>query len=146
MATFELEGIDDLIADMRRRGELTGEVATAVLQAGAEGVKRGWREAIEAKGLVKSGDMLNSVGYKPTPKKTGNGWAIDISLQGTDHRGVRNGEKGAWLHYGTSKIKGTRWVDMAEELAEGYATPAMREAWESYLETGQVPTVTISQK
>lgn len=144
MARFELEGIDEMLSDMRRMGELTGDVATAVLQAGAEGVKRAWREAADRKGLVDTGDMLESIGFSHTPKTAGDIKYIDIYPQGKDHKGVRNAEKAFVLHYGTSRIKPTRWVDLADELSETYAVPAMQKVWEDYLTSGQVPNVPLT--
>lgn len=145
MARFELDGIDEMLTEMRRMGELTGDVATAVLQAGAEGVKRAWREAAERKGLVDTGDMLESIGFPAMPRSAGDVKYIDIYPQGKDHKGIRNAEKAFVLHYGTSKIPATRWVDLADELSEGYAVPAMQKVWDEYLATGKVPTVQLSK-
>ena len=79
------------------------------------------------------------------PKTDGGVKYIDIYPQGKDRKGVRNAEKAFLLHYGTSKIKPTRWVDEAESRGEAYALPAMERVWNQYLETGAVPDVPLTK-
>ena len=50
---------------------------------------------------------------------------------GKDKHGVRNVEKAFILHYGRSNMKGDRFVDEAERIAEENAIPAMQEVWEN---------------
>ena len=138
MARFDMSGLQPVIDEMRKLGEESGEAAEAVLMAGAEGVKRAWRMAAEKHGHVAFGDMLNSIGYARHPQKTGDALSIDIYPQGKDRKGVRNAEKAFVLHYGTSKLAGSHWVDTADAYSEREAIPAMVETWESFIETGKI--------
>lgn len=131
MARFESDGIDALISEMNREGALVGKAADAVLLAGAEGVKRAWQEAAEKHGLRDTGDMIKSIGYSRSVKSVGDWKQVDIFPQGSDRKGVRNAEKAFVLHYGTSKIPATHWVDDADALSEQYALPLMQAAWDS---------------
>lgn len=144
MARFNVSGMDETIREMRRLGEESGDAARAMLQAGAEKVKTGWRAAIMSHELVRSGDMLGSVGFKRNPKKTGDMLSIEVYPQGVDYKGVRNAEKAFILHYGTSTHTPTRFVDDAETMGEAMAVPAMEEIWDRYIQTGTVPKVALT--
>lgn len=144
MARFDTSGLDDIIRDMRKLGEESGDAAKAMLQAGAEGVKKAWKQAAEEHGLHDTGDMIDSIGFAREPKDIGGIMYIDIYPQGTDHKGVRNATKAFMLHYGTSKIPATRWVDDADAYSEDYAIPAMAEIWNEFIETGRVPRVNLT--
>lgn len=141
MARFDMSGLEDVIRDMERMGEKSGDVAKAMLFAGAEKVKSAWRSAVESHGLVDTGDMLESIGYKRNPKKVGDDISVEIYPQGTDRKGVRNAEKAFILHYGTSSRRGTRFVDDADRMSESDAIPAMEAVWGQFIETGSVPNV-----
>lgn len=144
MARFDTSGLDETIREMRRMGEESGDVATAMLQAGAEEVKKAWQLAAEEHGLRDTGDMIASIGFSREPKDIGGIKSIDIYPQGTDRHGVRNAEKAFILHYGTSKLAATHWVDDADRYSEDYAIPAMTDVWEEFLATGKVPRVNLT--
>ena len=144
MARFIMIGLDDVIRDMARMGEKSGDAAKAMLFAGAEKVKSAWRSAVESHGLVDTGDMLESIGYARKTKEIGDALSIDIYPQGTDRKGVRNAEKAFILHYGTSSRPGTRFVDDADRMSEAEAIPAMEAVWGQFIETGSVPNVPAS--
>lgn len=144
MARFSTSGIDDIIRDMRKMGETSGDAAKAMLQAGAEEVKKAWKQAAEEHELRDTGDMIASIGFAREPKSINDVLTIDIYPQGTDHKGVRNAEKAFVLHYGTSKLPATRWVDDADRYSEQYAIPAMEKAWDEFIETGRPPVVTLT--
>lgn len=144
MARFDTSGLDDTIREMRKLGEESGEAATAMLQAGAEGVKKAWRLAAEEHGLRDFGDMIESIGFARKPKDIGGIKEIDIYPQGKDRKGVRNAEKAFILHYGTSKLDATYWVDDADRYSEDFAIPAMQAVWDEYVATGRVPRVNLT--
>jgi len=144
MARFETSGLDELLTDMRKRQQLTGDVAKAVLQAGAEGVKKAWKLAAEEHGLRDTGDMIESIGFAHEPKGAGDVLFIDIYPQGKDHKGVRNAQKAFVLHYGTSKMPATYWVDDADAYSADFAVPAMQAVWDEFGRTGQVPQVELT--
>ena len=140
MARLDVTGMEDTIREMQRLGQQSGDAAKAMLQVGAEKVKSGWRAAIMYHELVKTGEMLGSVGYKP-PKEVGGMLSVDIYPQGVDSKGVRNAEKAFINHYGASRHPATRFVDDAEKMGTAMAIPAMEEAWGEFVETGNVPKV-----
>jgi hypothetical protein len=144
MARFETDGLDAMIEEMHRMQQLTGHVARAVLQAGAEGVKKAWKLAAEEHGLRDTGDMIESIGFAREPKSAGDVKFIDIYPQGTDRKGVRNAEKAFILHYGHSKADPTYWVDDADAYSADFAVPAMEEVWAQFLATGEVPQVELT--
>ena len=132
MARFNTSGLDDVLAEMKREGELVGPAADAMLLAGAEQVKEAWRRSAEEHGHRATGAMIDSIGYPRKPKQAGDVRSIDIYPQGKDAKGVRNAEKAFVLHYGTSKMKGSGWVDDADKYSEETAIPAMIQVWENY--------------
>lgn len=144
MARFDVSGLEETIREMQRLGQESGDAAKAMLQAGAEKVKAAWRWATESHGLVDTGDMLESIGFARNPKQIGDMMSIDIYPQGKDRKGVRNAEKAFILHYGTSKIAPTRFVDDADKRSEAEVIPAMEEIWDKYVQTGTVPKVPLS--
>ena len=138
MARFDMSGLDPIIDDMRKYGEESGEAAQAMIMAGAEAVAEAWRRAARDHELIDTGDMLSSIGYPRKPKDIGQALSIDIYPQGKDHKGTRNAEKAFVLHYGTSRMKATRWVDTADAYSEETAVPAMAKIWEDFIATGRV--------
>lgn len=144
MARFDMSGLDEMIREMRRMGETSGEAAKAMLQAGAEAVKAAWQRSAEEHGLRDTGDMITSIGFARDPKEIGGVLSIDIYPQGKDRHGVRNAEKAFVLHYGTSKIPPTRWVDDADHYSESTAITAMQSIWDEFVATGKVPRVALT--
>ena len=70
MARFDTSGIDDIIDQLVRMGEGTGEIADSMLMAGAEEVKKAWKQAAKSHKLKDTGDMINSIGYANSPKNS----------------------------------------------------------------------------
>ena len=134
MARFEMEGFDELLADMKRQGELVGEVADRMLMAGAEEVKKAWRQSAERVPHRVSGDLINSIDYTRKPKTAGDIRTIDIYPQGKDRKGVRNAEKAFILNYGTKTRTASHWVDDADRASGEPVMQAMTEIWEKHLE------------
>lgn len=132
MARFDFEGLDEVLASMKRHGELTGAVADKMIAAGAEIVKESWQESARRHGHLDTHDMINSIGYKPS-KRSGDVRSVDIFPQGKDRKGVRNAEKAFILHYGSSSIKGSHWVDEAEDIAEERVVQTFERIWDEHL-------------
>ncbi len=133
MARFDTSGIDDIVEEMRRMGELTGETADAMLLAGAEEVKKAWQTSAEIHGLRDTGAMIESIGYSRTPKTIDGIRQIDIYPQGKDRKGIRNAEKAFLNHYGTSRITATHWVDDADEMSAEPVQNAMEREFEKLI-------------
>ena len=133
MARFDMSGLNSVIDEMRRLEEDTGPTAERMIMAGAEEVKKAWRRSAEEHNHRDTGDMIESIGYPRQPFKIGDALGIDIYPQGVDHKGVRNAEKAFILHYGTSKLHGSRWVDDADRFSEDTAVPEMKRIWDEYV-------------
>lgn len=134
MARFDVSGLDETIEEMKRLGQMTGQTADAMLMAGAEEVRKAWRQSAEEHRHRDTGDMIASIGFARKPKEIGSIRAIHIYPQGKDKRNIRNAEKAFILHYGTTKIRGSRWVDDADKISEQTVVPAMIRVWEQFLQ------------
>lgn len=134
MALFEGDGFEELLAELKKDGELLSEAAPEILAAGAEIVAAEWRRAIEAHGLIDTGDMLESVGPSEVTN-TSQEKKIAVYPQGRDRKGIRNAEKAFINHYGASRRKATHFVDDAETKANEPAVEAMAAVWYEKLES-----------
>ena len=134
MARFDVSGLDETIEDMKRMGQMSGEVADSMLRAGAEEVRIAWRQSAEEHRHRDTGDLIAAIGYARKPKEVGSIRSIDIYPQGKDRKGIRNAEKAFILHYGTRRIKGSRWVDDADRKSEETVVPAMIRVWEKFID------------
>lgn len=117
-------GADEFIRDLQKLGAEMPQVERAMLQAGGQVMAEdGWKAEITDRDLVDSGAMRDHVTYKV---KSGKGrLRAEITATGQDSRGVRNAAKAFYLHYGTSKIQPTHWIDPAESRAMPGTTAAM---------------------
>lgn len=137
MAQFSTDGIDQIAAEMAWMGEAAGETADEMLLAGAEEVKRAWQETAEAHGYHNSGDMIESIRADKAPKSDANDVRrISVYPRGEDRKGVRNAEKAFLLHYGTSKIHGSHWVDEADQDAGPMVQDVFEKIWDRHLKGG----------
>ena len=134
MARFDVSGLDETIEEMKRLGQMTGQTADAMLMAGADEVRKAWRQSAEEHRHRDTGDMIASIGFARKPKDVGSIRSIDIYPQGKDKRNIRNAEKAFILHYGTTKIRGSRWIDDADKISEQTVVPAMIRVWEQFLQ------------
>ena len=134
MARFDVSGLDETIEEMKRLGQMTGQTADAMLMAGAEEGRKAWRQSAGEHRHRDTGDMIASIGFARKPKEIGSIRSIDIYPQGKDKRNIRNAEKAFILHYGTTKIRGSRWVDDADKISEQTVVPAMIRVWEQFLQ------------
>lgn len=131
MAQFSTDGIDQIAAEMAWMGEAAGEVADEMLLAGAEEVKRAWKETAERHGYRETGDMIESIRADKVPKSDANDVRrISVYPRGEDRKGVRNAEKAFLLHYGTSRIRGSHWIEEAEQKA----LPTVQQVFEDILD------------
>ncbi len=150
MARFETEGLDEIVESMKKQGELAGEVANKMLLAAAEDVKQAWRQEAERRQFRDSGEMINSIDFKGSPKTVADVKTIDIYPQGKDKRGVRNAEKAFILHWGTTgaraqkkrlkkkKFSGpgiprTLWVDEADKESGLRVMETYTRIWDDFL-------------
>ena len=115
MASFECQGLDEMINQMRKLGQLDGPIVAEMLDTAAEIIRDGWIDSAERHGHVDTGAMVNSIDF---PVK-GDARALyrDIYPQGNDAKGVSN-------------------VDEAERKAGPAAIAACQSIWDSFLASG----------
>lgn len=144
---IETSGIDEIIDQMGKMKQLSGDAAKAMLNAGGNVFQREWISEAERRRHRKSGAMIKSIGFSK-PKDRGNGLQIDIYPQGKDKRGTRNSVKAFVLHHGRKagpdgkgEIKADEWVKSVVVNATDESNQAMADAWGKFIATGDVPTV-----
>lgn len=141
MARLNVTGLDEVINDMARMQQMTGKVADAMILTGAAVLREKWQESAQEHGHVDTWAMHDSI-YFPKEPKTINGMRmLDVYPQGKDEKGVRNAEKAFILHYGSSRIDASYWVDYADKIADQPAGMAMIRIWDEFIETGKIPQV-----
>ena len=133
MARFETTGLNDVIKQMEKFGELLGPTADEMLLASAEVVKQEWKQAAEEAGHRDTGAMIASIGYPRKPKTINDIKSIDIYPRGKDERGMSNASKAFLLNYGTAHIKGSRFVEVADRRSGPKVERVMKEIWEKRL-------------
>lgn len=136
MAKLSFDGLDDVVKQMEKMGQMGGKVAEEMLLAGAAEMEKAWQESIRRFGHVKYGDMLKSVGStKIKPVKTG-GKTLEVYPKGKDRKGVRNVEKAFILHYGKKGLDASHFVEAAEKEGEPKAAAAMEARWDRFIQKG----------
>lgn len=149
MARFDVEGLDIIVEDMKRKGELAGETAERMLMAGAEEVKQAWKGEAERRRFRDTSAMINSIGFPRSVKRASDVLSVDIYPQGKDKKGTRNAEKAFILHWGTTSnaaqkrrkkkkfsgpgIPRTLWVDDADKAAGPRVMDAYTRIWDAFL-------------
>lgn len=133
MARFRTDGLDDLMQEMMRMGEDTGPIADRILLAGAEVIRRCWKIAAESHGHRDTGDMIQSINYAKKPKTVKGLKTIDIYPQGKNKNKVRNAEVAFILHYGSSKLPGSHWIDDADDMSAPEVESVASEIWNEEL-------------
>jgi hypothetical protein len=133
MARFSTSGIDEIIDQMKGMGALISPTADRMLMRGAEEVKKAWKLSAAMHGFRHTGDMINSVGYRKKPDEVEGIKRVDIYPQGKDRKGIRNAEKAFYLHYGTSKVAASNWVDEADELSADPVQAVMEDEFDQFL-------------
>lgn len=142
MARFTIDGMDEIIAQMKEMHELTGSVADAMLIKGAEESKRVWVSIAKSYPLKQSGKMIESIGYAKGVKSTGDAKYIEVYPRGS-YEGKSNAMKGFMVNYRDGK--GAGWVNTVHEYEEDYIVNGMTDVWNEFLATGVVPNVSYPQ-
>ena len=135
MASLNVSGFDELIDELKAAGQMANEeLVGEMLRAGAEEVKKAWKEVATERDFHDSGDMIESIGFARKPKDIADARIIEVYPQGTDKKtGVRNAEKAFLLHYGWSSFSPTHWVDEADERATEPAIKAMERVFNAHM-------------
>lgn len=140
MANFTMTGLDEMLADMTRKGQRSGQIAIAMCNIGAGIIKDEWVQVATEHDFIDTGEMIASIGFPAPVTNMGSFLYRDIYPQGKDSKGVRNAEKAFILHYGSSKLSASYWVDEADNKAVPKVESALQEAWYKFCEDGTIPT------
>lgn len=116
-------GADELARDLQRLGDNMPQVERAMLEAGGQVMAQAWQSAIDAHGFVLTGSMRDNV--RPKVRKVHGSQRAEITSLGADDHKVRNAAKAYILHYGTSRISASHWIDGAEQEGTGPSVDAM---------------------
>ena len=139
----EVDGLDQVIDQMARMGELTGKAARAMLKAGANETQREWIATIKRMGHVRTGDMWRAVAATRVRKKGG---LLETAVypQGSSTKGVHkkqttaNALKAYVIHHSRP---GDGMVDKITKNAAPDVEQAMGNVWGEFVNTGKVPKV-----
>lgn len=123
-------GAQELMDQLARETERLERKATEMLGEAGKVVVQAWQDVITEHGHVKTGDMKNSVRASAV-KKSGDAYVSSIYPHGRDRYKQSNATKAFVLHYGTSRIKGDHFVDIAEERAGDATMEAMERVWQT---------------
>lgn len=137
MAQMTINGMEEVIREMGRMGQLTGEVADEMLLEGGKVMKTAWQDKIKRFGHVDTGDMKKSVRGTKKPKVVMGVKTLEVYPRGKDHKGVRNAEKAFVLHYGKSTKAGSHFVEAVVEEGAPAAEKAMAARWDQFLQRGE---------
>lgn len=145
MASFEIRGMDDLMAQLDRLGKFD-EIAPKMMDAGMEILQK--EVVAEASKHKDTGEMVDSIkptgleagfggGYymctRPTGYASGKGkWknARKGKGEGKGRRKIRNMEKMVWLEYGVKGRPAVPVITKAVIRAEPQVIEAMRQVFE----------------
>lgn len=135
MARLNAQGFDEVLDCLDTLSAGIGAVADEALDNAApdmaDSLKKGIREAAD-RGYAK-GALADSV--VPTKaKKNQYGRFVAVRVVGRDKRGTRNGEKLAYLEYGTSRQAARPVLDKAMRRAEPKCMKKMQETIGKYID------------
>jgi hypothetical protein len=134
MAGIRFEGIDELIADLEKVTDLSGDAMESMLDAEAAVVTKAHKKELESLGLRRTGQLIASVA-EGNRSQRGFSHEIDVWPQGTRSNGVRNAEVGFILEYGAPKkhLPALNWMKSANEGCEDEAVEAASDAYDKFL-------------
>ena len=146
---IETTGIDEVLKQMGKMQQLTGDAAKAMLNAGGNVLQRTWIDEAERRKHRKSGKMIENIGFGK-PKSKGGTLQVEVypqgygNPQGKKKTRTRNSVKAFVLHHGRGgkrPIKAEHWVDSIVAKATNESNQAMADVWGKFLATSDVPTV-----
>lgn len=129
MAKMNFKGFQVVSEEFLRLEREAPEAIDRMLTESADILIREQKASIEKHKLVDTGALRDSI--KATPiRRTGISANLQVYPQGKDKKGVENAEKGFIHEYGTSKIKGKRWMSKASKIADPLIEAKQAEIWE----------------
>ncbi len=126
----DVDGLDDIIADLKRFGDESEDMAEEMLETAGEVMEDEWREEIERRGLVDTGSMRDSV--KTTVNKGKK--TADTYPRKKDKKGTSNAAKAFIAHHGKAgHQKATYFVNDIQEKGGARAHAAMQQVLDKKL-------------
>lgn len=135
MANYEMNGFDELARQLEQVSDLDGiapEMLNEALPILESELKKTVREEAD-KGYA-TGDMEQSI-KKSRARRNQYGYFGIVRPTGKDKKGIRNMEKLAYLHYGTSKQPARPVVTKAVFRAESKIIGKMQECYNRMVES-----------
>lgn len=159
MPKLSVEGIAELARDMEQEPLRAALLTHKMLLAGAEIVRKGWKQAAEENKFKRTGELIAAINYNKSVKKLGDLRYVEIYPQGKNRQGTKYAAIAYILHFGTEGSKAlsnsysaraaarararlrekkyagrpgipaTLWVNRAEELSASAAVDEMRRIW-----------------
>lgn len=124
---FESFGFDELAKELDKLGKVD-ELAPKMLKAAAPILEKELKSQVkqEADRGYANGDLEKSIrANKPGENHLGH--YVSVTAKGKDRKGMRNNEKLAYLHYGTSKQMARPVISKAIKNTEKDCLDAMQE-------------------
>lgn len=137
MAHIEYDGFDEVLKKLDKLSKKSevDEIAKKAVDQAKDIVANSMRSALSSSeyGPRSTGSIAASV--KPTESKINSYGAYSVARPtGRDARGMRNGEKAAYLEYGTPHMAARPWRGRATSSAEGPAKTAMENVLRAEME------------
>lgn len=125
MASFSVEGLDDLMKDLDSLD--IDQIAPIMLEEAVPILERNVKN--RASVHKETGEMQKSIKHTKS-KRTGDGYSITVRPTGKDKKGVRNMEKACYLEFGTSKQGATPVISPAVRESEEPIAKKMQEVFD----------------
>lgn len=127
MARMTVDGFE---ITENRLGKLGRSMIRRIVEAGAGAAEKVMSDNIRARGHVRTGDMLESVGQNEYREFLGGG-SVEVYPQGEDRGGVRNATKAYVINYGRGGTRkrgkmGDRFITGNEAQTESAVVAAMQ--------------------
>ena len=137
MATITVDGLEELMNDLKAVSEIPDSVANEMLDRQADIVIKAQKSRISSIGLVDSGQLMRSIQKDGGMKKRAGTRSVEISPVGVRINGVRNAEVGFIHEYGAKgkHIPAKNWMQQANESCADKAVEAAREVYDEFLKS-----------
>lgn len=135
--SFDISGIDEMIAQFSKLGSVTEDVLKKAVKAGADPVADAIRSNLKSNlsGSKQSkGDLLDSFGITPADVDSNGSVNCKIGFSGYDRKGVANQLKARAMESGTSKEPKRPFIRPAVNSTEGKCIEAMQKVINSEIE------------
>lgn len=135
MARCELQGFDDFTKAMNKLGSEVGNITKKALDRASPELDEALRQCIrsEANKGYATGELEHSI-IRTKSKQNAYGYFVAVMPTGTDKKGLRNGEKMAYLEYGTSRQEAHPVMQKAIRKAEPKCLKTIDEVFEAYID------------